>query len=75
MRESPLLPGLPGGASPGPAARARTVRASPCRKLLAAGVLDGDAERRLAARFLRLDPEDLQERIDAALDRIERLAR
>ena len=48
---------------------------TPYRKLLAAGVLDGDAERRLTARFLRLDPEDLQERIDAALDRIERLAR
>ena len=58
----------------------RTVRryeppATPCERLLASDALDAEGKRRLAARRDLLDPEELNERIDAALDALERLER
>lgn len=48
---------------------------TPYRRLLDADDLDAEAKRRLTERFLRLDPEELQERIDAALDRLEQFGK
>ena len=41
---------------------------TPYRRLLDEDDLGDEAKRRLTERFLRADPEELQERIDAALD-------
>ena len=48
---------------------------TPCDRLLASDALDAEDKRRLAAQRGLLDPEDLNERIDAALDALERLER
>ena len=48
---------------------------TPYRRLLDEDDPDAEAKRRLTERFLRADPEELQERIDAALDRLERLGK
>lgn len=48
---------------------------TPYRRLLDEDDLDAEAKRRLTERFLRADPEELQERIDAALDRLDRLGK
>ena len=48
---------------------------TPYRRLLDEDDLDAEAKRRLTERFLKADPEELQERIDAALDRLERLGK
>lgn len=48
---------------------------TPCDRLLASDALDAEDKRRLAARRGLLDPEELNERIDAALDALERLER
>ena len=58
----------------------RTVRrygkpSTPCDRLLASDALDADGKRRLAARREMLDPDELNERADAALDVLERLER
>ena len=58
----------------------RTVRrygkpGTPCDRLLASDALDADGKRRLAARRETLDPDELNERADAALDALERLER
>ena len=49
--------------------------ATPCERLLASDALDAEGKGRLAARRDLLDPEELNERIDAALDALERLER
>ena len=58
-----------------PFRRRRDTVERPYRRLLDEDDLDAEAKRRLTERFLRADPEELQERIDAALDRLDRLGK